>query len=105
VFVTAHGDVPLAVDAMRRGAAHFIEKPFSAETLVQAVRTAAGRPVGDQRPPDADSKLARLSPRERQVLDLVLTGKLNKTIADILGISVKTVNNTHQLLRLVLSPG
>ena len=85
VFVTAHGDVPLAVEAMRNGAAHFLEKPFSDDALIGAIRTALAQPVG------AAVALAKLTPRERQVLDLVVASKPNKIIADILGISIKTV--------------
>lgn len=85
VFVTAHGDVPLAVEAMRNGAAHFLEKPFSDDALIEAIRTALAQPLG------ASVALAKLTPRERQVLDLVVASKPNKIIADILGISIKTV--------------
>lgn len=85
VFVTAHGDVPLAVEAMRNGAAHFLEKPFSDDALIEAIRTALAKPVG------AAVALAKLTPREKQVLDLVVASKPNKIIADILGISIKTV--------------
>jgi two-component system response regulator FixJ len=92
VFVTAHGDVPLAVEAMRKGASNFLEKPFSEEALVDALRTALAnarnRGNGGGM---ANELLARLSPRERQVLDLVVASKPNKIIADILGISIKTV--------------
>ena len=91
VFVTAHGDVPLAVEAMRKGASNFLEKPFSEEALVDALRAALtnarNRGVGAL-PSEA---LGKLSPRERQVLDLVVASKPNKIIADILGISIKTV--------------
>jgi two-component system response regulator FixJ len=97
IFVTAHADVPLAVEAMRRGAADFIEKPFEARILIQAIRLAAGddptqlpRVLGSV-PADSDSRLAALTRRERQVLELVVAGKFNKSIADILGISTKTV--------------
>lgn len=85
VFITAHGDVPLAVEAMRKGAANFLEKPFGDEVLVEAINAALARVRG------ASETLARLSPRERQVLDLVVASKPNKIIADILGISIKTV--------------
>ena len=92
VFVTAHGDVPLAVEAMRKGASNFLEKPFSEQALVDALRTALAhsrnRGAGGGM---ADELLAKLSPRERQVLDLVVASKPNKIIADILGISIKTV--------------
>ncbi|WP_283254838.1 response regulator transcription factor [Luteimonas galliterrae] len=90
VFVTAHGDVPLAVEAMRKGASNFIEKPFGDDTLIDAIRTAiasARNSAGGAQ----GGRLAQLSPRERQVLDLVVASKPNKIIADILGISIKTV--------------
>ena len=88
VFVTGHADVPLAVEAMRNGAVNFIEKPFDPATLLEALRaaTARGRDGG------ANAAIVeKLTPRERQVLELVVAGKLNKTIADVLGISIKTV--------------
>lgn len=97
IFITAHADVPLAVEAMRRGAANFIEKPFAAEVLVQAIRLASLEEA-PRAPATASSglgppnpKLATLTRRERQVLELVVSGKFNKTIADVLGISTKTV--------------
>ncbi len=89
VFVTAHGDVPLAVEAMRKGASNFLEKPFTDEALVQAIHTAVATRRGQASA--QGETLARLSPRERQVLDLVVASKPNKIIADILGISIKTV--------------
>lgn len=88
VFVTAHADIPLAVEAMRNGAVNFIEKPFDPITLVHALRTATDRSA------DLGTHhvvMEKLTPRERQVLELVVAGKLNKTIADVLGISIKTV--------------
>jgi FixJ family two-component response regulator len=99
IFITAHGDVPLAVEAMRRGAANFIEKPFSADVLVEAIRVAAvedppaaaNDPAPASRPAQPSAKLSALTRRERQVLELVVAGKFNKTIADVLGISTKTV--------------
>lgn len=95
IFITAHADIALAVEAMRRGAANFIEKPFEAEALIQAVRLAVSEehapPAARQAAPRHNDKLAALTPRERQVMQLVVEGKLNKTIADVLGISTKTV--------------
>ena len=98
VFVTAHGDVPLAVEAMRKGASNFLEKPFGDQALVDAVEVAlsSARAGGDA------ALLGKLSPRERQVMDLVVASKPNKIIADILGISIKTVelhraNMMHKL--------
>jgi len=89
VFVTAHGDVPLAVEAMRKGAANFLEKPFTEQALTHAIHAAfASR---REQAPAHSPALQKLSPRERQVLDLVVASKPNKIIADILGISIKTV--------------
>lgn len=101
VFVTAHGDVPLAVEAMRKGASNFLEKPFTDQALTDAVDVAlaaARKQSGGGDP----ALLAKLSPREKQVLDLVVASKPNKIIADILGISIKTVelhraNMMHKL--------
>ena len=96
IFITAHADVPLAVEAMRRGAVNFIEKPFAGEVLVQAIRIAALEERAPQATPVAppvksNPRLETLTRRERQVLELVVAGKFNKTIADVLGISTKTV--------------
>jgi len=97
IFMTAHADIPLAVEAMRRGAVNFIEKPFAAEVMIQAIRLAAQEdvsPLAGSVAPAARQPSARLSSltrRERQVLELVVAGKFNKTIADVLGISTKTV--------------
>ncbi len=91
VFVTAHGDVPLAVEAMRKGASNFLEKPFSDDALIDAIRTAVAGARSRATGAVESDALARLSPRERQVLDLVVASKPNKIIADILGISIKTV--------------
>jgi FixJ family two-component response regulator len=90
VFVTAHGDVPLAVEAMRKGASNFLEKPFSDDALIDAIRAAIAN-ARNHAVEAGDDRLARLSPRERQVMDLVVASKPNKIIADVLGISVKTV--------------
>jgi two-component system response regulator FixJ len=89
VFVTAHGDVPLAVEAMRKGACNFLEKPFTDAAITHAIRAAMAQRRGISA--SASECLQKLSPRERQVLDLVVASKPNKIIADILGISIKTV--------------
>jgi FixJ family two-component response regulator len=95
VFVTAHGDVPLAVAAMRRGAVDFIEKPFNDEALLEAVNRALGADVrqrgGDKERAEFRARIATLSPREREVLEAVVAGKPNKLIAASLGIAIKTV--------------
>jgi len=95
VFLTGHGDVPLAVDVMRAGATHFIEKPPQHALLLAAVREALLRDTTAQQEIDQRTELAervdQLSPREREVMSLVLEGKLNKIIADELDISMRTV--------------
>jgi RNA polymerase sigma factor (sigma-70 family) len=95
IFITGHGDVPMAVEAIKRGAFDFIEKPFNDAQLVKLIQRAAERASAQSEELEsqkiAHERLAKLSPREREVLELVVKGKLNKTIADVLGISIKTV--------------
>lgn len=95
VFVTAHGDVSLAVMAMRRGAVDFVEKPFADEHLVEAVRRALRvherHPGGEDEPGIMRARAAGLSARERVVLAAVVDGKSSKAIAAELGIATKTV--------------
>lgn len=95
IFVTGHGDVPMAVSAVKRGAVDFIEKPFNDRDLLAVIDNAikAKRAARSARAKQSlvATRLATLSPREREVLDCVVAGKLNKNIADELGISVKTV--------------
>jgi two-component system response regulator FixJ len=89
IVITGHGDVPLAVEAMKAGAADFLEKPFKDETLLEAVRHAleAGPSVDGE----LQGKIAALSMRERQVLERLVQGAANKVIARDLGISDRTV--------------
>lgn len=94
IVMTAHGDVARAVQAMKAGAVDFLEKPFDDETLLNGIEAAlakAGRRVGDREPAEAAQRIATLSPREREVLDGLVTGRQNKVIAFDLGISVRTV--------------
>jgi FixJ family two-component response regulator len=95
VFITGHGDVPMAVDTMKKGAMDFIQKPFNEEKLVPLVermldqaRTAFAE---HQQAASRDALLSKLTGREAQVLERIVAGRLNKQIADDLGISIKTV--------------
>jgi two-component system, LuxR family, response regulator FixJ len=93
IVITGHGDVPLAVEAMKAGAVDFIEKPFNEEAILNAVRRALDRGA-DAANGDAAAvaaKLSLLSERERQVLEGLVAGHPNKTIAHDLGISPRTV--------------
>jgi two-component system response regulator DctR len=91
IFLTGHGDVPMAVDSLKRGAFDFFEKPFNDNDLMDRVEEAlaASRHAGEAGAVRA--RLATLSAREREVLDLILAGKMNKVVADELGISMRTV--------------
>jgi len=93
IVITGHGDVPLAVEAMKAGAVDFIEKPFDQETILHAVQVALERSFeGEGREdPAVAARLATLSERERQVLEGLVAGHPNKTIAYDLGISPRTV--------------
>ncbi|MBK6294338.1 MAG: response regulator transcription factor [Rhodoferax sp.] len=95
VFITGHGDVPMAVDTMKKGAMDFIQKPFKEEQLVALVERmldhAKGAFAEHQSAASRDALMARLTLREAQVLERIVAGRLNKQIADDLGISIKTV--------------
>jgi two-component system response regulator FixJ len=95
ILITGHGDVALAVEAMKAGAADFIEKPFDDAALLGAIRAALqARPAaqGDHTAKkEAEARLAELSPRERDVLQGLVAGKINKVIAHELAISPRTV--------------
>ena len=122
IFITGHGDVPMAVNTMKKGAVDFIEKPFDQVALKALVDRllveARERAAASERQSMSEALLAKLTPREQQVLERITAGRLNKQIADDLGISIKTVeahranimdkvgaNTVADLMRIVLSGG
>lgn len=122
IFITGHGDVPMAVKAIKHGAVDFIQKPFHDQALLdriqQALRLDAERRQEVEQRAEIDRRLCRLSPRERQVLDLVVAGNPNKVVAGKLGLSQRTVEihranvmekmragSLAQLVRMVVQTG
>lgn len=118
VFITAHGDVPMAVEAIRKGACDFIEKPFNDAQLLEVIRRAVSATPPARRDVAAAGRLEALTAREREILALIAAGKLSKTIAEVLGISARTVEfhrahiiqktgarSTAELVRLALAGG
>ncbi len=91
IFITGHGDVPMAVDALKLGAFDFFEKPFNDNALFDRIQEALESSRQAGRMSVVYKRLANLTQREREVLDLILLGKMNKVIADELGISMRTV--------------
>ena len=95
IFITGHGDVPLAVEAMRDGALDFIQKPFSEQKLLDRVNQALEKDLTARK--DMTKKqtlldrIAQLTPREKEVMDLIVAGVANKGVAYKLGISERTV--------------
>ena len=95
IFITGHGDIPMAVEVMRRGAIDFIPKPFRDHELLDCINKALD---DDQKNRDAllereevEKRIETLTPREKQVLELVVQGKANKVIAGDLDVSQRTV--------------
>lgn len=120
IFITGHGDVPMAVSALKKGAADFIEKPFNDQDILRLIESCMkqDRVASARRAENASvtQRLDSLTQREREVLGLIVGGKLNKQIADELGISIKTVevhrsrimdktgaNSVAELVQLVLT--
>jgi FixJ family two-component response regulator len=121
IFITGHGDVPMAVDAMKKGALDFIQKPFKEPELLDMVERmlSAAQELFEASTQAAtrDALLSKLTTRESQVLDRIVAGRLNKQIADDLNISIKTVeahranimeklgaNTVADLLKIALTP-
>ena len=122
IIMTGHGDVPLAVEAMKLGAFDFLEKPFDDSALLASVRSALGHrekhSMQETERKHIEKRLAQLSARERQVLDGLVAGQANKVIAYELGISPRTVeiyranvmtkmqaNSLSDLVRMALISG
>lgn len=122
ILITGHGDVALAVEAMKAGAVDFIEKPFDDVALLGAIKasleTRAVTDQGGTAKAEADARLADLSPRERDVLQGLVAGKINKVIAHELSISPRTVEvyranlmaktgarSMSELMRIALAAG
>lgn len=120
-FITGHGDVPMAVDTMKKGAMDFIQKPFDEQQLLPLVERMLAQAKDSfteyQNAVNRDALMARLTLRESQVLERIVAGRLNKQIADDLGISIKTVeahranimeklgaNTVADLLKIALGP-
>jgi two-component system, LuxR family, response regulator FixJ len=95
IFITGHGDIPMAVDAMRRGALDFVRKPFREQNLLDRINEALEIDTGKRQMLDdrqqLRTRIESLSERERQVFDLVAAGEMNKAVAADLGISERTV--------------
>jgi len=115
VFVTGHGDVAAAVEAMKAGAVDFLEKPFSNDAMLEAIASALGR-VAAPEPTAVYDRLQSLTAREREVLEHLTTGMSSREIGERLGISARTVDvhrgnllgklgarNTADLIRIVVS--
>ena len=91
IFISAYGDIPTAVEAMRDGAIDFLEKPFGTEQLINRLERALAADDARRATRVVATHLARLTAREREVLDLVVGGQTNKSIATRLGLHVRTV--------------
>ena len=95
IFITGHGDVPMAVDAMQKGAIDFIQKPFRDQELLDRINTAleadVERRTAREEVSDVKEKIEKLTNREHEVFELVVTGKPNKVIAYELGVSQRTI--------------
>ena len=106
IILTGHGDVPVAVEAMKGGAIEFLEKPYEKQALVGAIENAFAlldnQAVDDKRAREAKARLTDLTPREREVLECLVEGLTNKGIAQALSISPRTVeiHRAHMMEKL-----
>lgn len=106
IILTGHGDVPVAVEAMKGGAIEFLEKPYEKQALVGAIESAFAlldnQAAEDKRSAEAKAKLTNLTPRETEVLDCLVAGLTNKGIAQALSISPRTVeiHRAHMMEKL-----
>lgn len=106
IILTGHGDVPVAVEAMKGGAIEFLEKPYEKQALVGAIENAFNlldnQTADDKRCGDAKAKLTSLTPRETEVLECLVSGLTNKGIAQALSISPRTVeiHRAHMMEKL-----
>ncbi len=106
IILTGHGDVPVAVEAMKGGAIEFLEKPYEKQALVGAIENAFAlldnQAVDDKRTREAKARLTELTPREREVLECLVDGLTNKGIAQALSISPRTVeiHRAHMMEKL-----
>ena len=110
IFITGYGDIPMSVRAMKAGAVEFLTKPFRDQDLLDAVGAALEkdrvRRSGDARLAELRTRFDTLTARERQVLGLVVTGRLNKQIAGDLGVSEMTVKmHRRQVMRKMQATG
>lgn len=106
IILTGHGDVPVAVEAMKGGAVEFLEKPYEKKALVSAIESAFvlldNQSADDKRSVDAKAKLTSLTPREMEVLESLVAGLTNKGVAQALSISPRTVeiHRAHMMEKL-----
>lgn len=110
IFITGYGDIPMSVRAMKAGAVEFLTKPFREQDLLDAVGTALdkdrARRVGEMRLAELRTRYETLTARERQVMSLVVAGRLNKQIAGELGVSEMTVKmHRRQVMRKMQAAG
>jgi two-component system, LuxR family, response regulator FixJ len=120
IFISGHGDIPMAVEAIQQGAFDFLQKPFRDQDLIDRIQSALAKDLASRTELKAHAeireRLATLTPREREVLNLVTSGKPNKVMAGDLGLSQRTVeihrsrvmgkmgaSSVAQLVRMVLN--